>query len=212
MPRCVRLADEAQIQTIVPQARSALDELVALSAELETVRMLDDLTVSRERQSSPNSLLLHTLAVLPFLADCSRQGIAQSLFSDPAILVQSGSVPAEFAEGVSAHHRHSHGKKAASVPVRINTLRDELARLSAADWENLQEGRLLVLYAKWMICSTKAVVDESGRGEGERLVTLSALTGHGLIPLAWEFLTALGHPVTQSLRRAIMVPLSRRRA
>jgi hypothetical protein len=184
-----RLADGAPIQTIVPQASGALDELVALSAELETFRMLDEVEVSRKRQGISDSLLLHTLAVLPFLSDGSLQGSAQSLFSDPAILVQLGYAPVELAAGVSARHRQAAGKTDASIPVHIDTLRDELARLSAADWERLQEERLRVLYAKRLIRSTKVVVDGSGLGEGERVVTLSALTGHGLIPLVWEFLT-----------------------
>lgn len=184
-----RVADGATIQTIVPQASGALDELVALSAELETFRMLDEVEVSRERQGIPDSLLLHTLAVLPFLADGSLQGSAQSLFSDPAILVQLGYAPIELAAGVSARHRKSTGKTDASIPLHIDTLRDELARLRAADWEHFQEERLRVLYAKRLMRSTKMVVDGSGLGEGERVVTLSALTGHGVIPLVWEFLT-----------------------
>lgn len=184
-----RLAEGAQIQTIVPQASGALDELVALSAELETFRMLDDLDVTRERQGIPDALLLHTLAVLPFLADGSLHGSAQSLFSDPAILVQLGYAPVALAEGVSARHRRPEGKTGESIPLHSDTFRDELARLTAADWEYLQEERLRVLYAKRLVRSTKVVVDGSGLGEGERLVTLSALTGHGLIPLVWEFLT-----------------------
>lgn len=184
-----RLAEGAKIQTIVPQASGALDELVALSAELGTFGMLDGLKVSRERQGIPDSLLLHTLAVLPFLADGSLQGSAQSLFSDPAILVLLGYAPVELAAGVSTRHRQPQGKTRESIPLHIDTLRDELARLSAKDWEDLQEERLRVLYAKRLVRSTKVVVDGSGLGEGERVVTLSALTGHGLIPLVWEFLT-----------------------
>jgi hypothetical protein len=33
------------------------------------------------------------------------------------------------------------------------------------------------------------VVDGSGLGEGERVVTLSVLTGPGLVPLVWEYRT-----------------------
>jgi len=183
-----RLTEGATIQTIVPSGSGALEELVALSAELETFRMLDEVEVSRERQGIPDSLLLHTLAVLPFLADGSLQGSAQSLFSDPAILVHLGYAPVELAAGVSARHRQVGGKTGESIPLHIDTLRDELARLSAADWERLQEERLRVLYAKRLVRSKNVVVDGSGLGEGERVVTLSALTGHGLIPLAWEFL------------------------
>jgi len=78
-----RLAEGAQIQTIVPPASGALDELVALSAERETFRMLAEVEVTRERQGIPDALRLQTLAVLPFLADGSLAGSAHSLFGDP---------------------------------------------------------------------------------------------------------------------------------
>lgn len=100
-----------------------------------------------------------------------------------------GYAPVELAEGVSARHRQAAGKTAASIPVPIDTLRDELARLTPEDWGWLQEERLRVLYAQRLIRSTKVVGDGSGRGDGERLVTLAALTGHGLIPLVGEFWT-----------------------
>jgi len=183
-----RLAEGAAIQTIVPGADGALDELVALSAELGTFAMLDALAVTRERRGIPDPLLLRTLAVLPFLADGSLLGSAQSVFSDPAILLQLGYAPVELQEGVSARHRHPDGKTAQSLPLHVDTLRDELARLTPEDWERLQEERLRVLYAKRLIRSTKVVVDGSGLGEGERVVKLSALTGHGLVPLVWEYL------------------------
>ena len=161
-----RLAEGAAIQTIVPGADGALDELVALSAELGTFAMLDALAVTRERRGIPDPLLLRTLAVLPFLADGSLLGSAQSVFSDPAILLQLGYAPVELQEGVSARHRHPDGKTAQSLPLHVDTLRDELARLTPEDWERLQEERLRVLYAKRLICSTKVVVDGSGLGDG----------------------------------------------
>lgn len=184
-----RLAEGATIQTIVPSADGALEELVARSAEVATFAMLDALPVRRERRGIADGLLLHTLAVLPFLADGSLHGSAHSLFSDPAILLQLGYAPVELHEGVSARHRHSTGKTDQSIPLHVDTLRDELARLTPADWEWLQEERLRVLYAKRLIRSTKVVVDGSGLGEGERVVQLVALTGQGLIPLVWEYLT-----------------------
>jgi hypothetical protein len=184
-----RLAEGATIQTIVPTADGALEELVALSAELATFALLDALPVTRERRGISDPLLLHTLAVLPFLADGSLQGSAHSLFSDPAILLQLGYAPIEVHQGVSARHRQPTGKTNQSIPLHVDTLRDELARLTPADWERLQEERLRVLFAKRLIRSTKVAVDGSGLGEGERVVTLSALTGHGLVPLVWEYLT-----------------------
>lgn len=184
-----RLSEGATIQTIVPTADGALEELVALSAELDTFGMLDGLAIPRQRQGISDALLLHTLAVLPFLAAGSLQGSAQSLLSDPAILLQLGYAPIALQEGVSARHRQPEGKTAESIPLHVDTLRDELARLTPKEWEWLQEERLRVLYAKRLLRSTKVVVDGSGLGDGERVVSLSALTGHGLVPLVWEYLT-----------------------
>lgn len=90
--------------------------------------MLDALKVSRERAGIPDSLLLHTLAVLPFLADASRQGSAQSLFSDPAILVQLGCALVELATGVSARYRQPYGKTGESIPLHIDRLIQSLSR------------------------------------------------------------------------------------
>ena len=184
-----RLADGAPVQTIAPAADGALEELVALTIELDTFTLLGALGVARERQGIADGLLLNTLAVLPFLAEGSLDGSAQALFSEPALLLQLGYAPVQLRDGVSRRHRQRAGKTAQSVPLHPDTLRDELARLTATDWVRLQEERLRVLYARRLIRSTKMVVDGSGLGDGERLVTLSALTGQGLVPLAWEFLT-----------------------
>lgn len=184
-----RLADGAPVQTIAPAADGALEELVALTSELDTFALLETLSVARERRGIADGLLLNTLAVLPFLAEGSLDGNAQALFSEPALLLQLGYAPVQIRAGVSRRHRQRAGKTAQSVPLHPDTLRDELARLTAADWARLQEERLRVLYARRRIRSTKMVVDGSGLGDGERLVTLSALTGQGLVPLAWEFLT-----------------------
>ncbi len=184
-----RLKEGAQVQTVAPEGDGALEELVALSIELKTFEMLDALPVKRDRAGIPDLLLLHTLAVLPFVADGSLSGSAQSLFAEPAILIQLGYAPVQLRQGVSARHRRPEGKTDQSVPIHPDTLRDELARLTEDDWVWLQEERLRVLYAKRLIRSKKVVVDGSGLGEGQRLVVLYALTGTGLVALAWEFLT-----------------------
>jgi hypothetical protein len=183
-----RLKEGAAIRTIA-EGDGALEELVALSIELKTFEMLDALPVRRERDGIPDLLLLHTLAVLPFLANGSLEGSARSLFAEPAILIQLGYAPVQLRQGVSARHRQPEGKTKQSVPIHPDTLRDELARLTPEDWERLQEERLRVLYAKRLVRSQKVVVDGSGLGEGQRLVKLCALTGQGLVPLVWEFLT-----------------------
>jgi hypothetical protein len=184
-----RLAEGAAIQTIAPQADGALEELVALCVELGTFEMLDKLAVKREREGVPDSLLLHTLAALPFLAEGSLSGSAKALFADPAVLVQLGYAPVQLQQGVTARHRSPTGKTDQSVPIHPDTLRDELARLSEADWRTLQRERLTVLYARRLIRSQRVVVDGSGLGPGERVVVLSALTGEGLVPLVWLYLT-----------------------
>jgi hypothetical protein len=184
-----RLAEGAAIQTIVPQGNGALEELVALSVELGTFELLDSLAVSRERAGVSDKLLLHTLSVLPILAEGSLSGAAKALFADPAVLVQLGYAPVELQLGVTSRHRRPSGKTEQSVPIHPDTLRDELARLSEEDWRGLQRERLQVLYARRLIRSQQVVVDGSGLGPGERVVVLSALTGEGLVPLNWVYLT-----------------------
>ncbi|MCL5962109.1 MAG: hypothetical protein M1358_22805 [Chloroflexi bacterium] len=111
------------------------------------------------------------------------------LFAEPAILLELGYAPVARREGLSRRHRRPEGKTEQSVPIDPDTLRDELARLTEDDWISLQERRLGALYRRRRIHSKKVVVDGSGLGDGMRLVTLSALTGDGLVPLAFAFLT-----------------------
>lgn len=183
-----RLKEGAAIQTIAPQGDGALEELVALSIELKTFEMLDSLAVKRKREGIPDLLLLHTLAVLPFLADGSLDGSAKTLFAEPAILIELGYAPMQLRKGVSARHRRPAGKSKESVPIHPDTLRDELERLTEEDWVRLQEERLRVVYSKRLVRSTKVVVDGSGVGDHQRLVALYALNDTGLVALAWEFL------------------------
>ena len=141
-----RLKEGCPIRTIAPEGNGALEELVALSIELGTFEMLDSLAVKREREGIPDPLLLHTLSVLPFLADGSLDGSARALFDEPAILLELGYAPVALREGISQRHRRPEGKTEESVPIHPDTLRDELARLTEKDWIDLQERRLEVLY------------------------------------------------------------------
>ncbi len=108
----------AQIQTVAPESDGALEELVALSIELKTFEMLDGLPIKRDRAGIPDLLLLHTLAVLPFLADGSLNGSAPSLFAEPAILIQLGYAPVQLRQGgigpPSASRRQDRGAGAAA--------------------------------------------------------------------------------------------------
>ena len=124
-----RLKAGAAIQAIAPEGDGALEELVALSIELETFAILDSLSVKREREGVPDLLLLHTLSVLPFLADGSLSGSAQSLFAEPAILIQLGYAPVQLRRGVSARHRRPEGKTDQSVPIHPDTLHCVQGRL-----------------------------------------------------------------------------------
>ncbi len=184
-----RLMEGMAIHTIAPRGTGALEELVALTIELGTFAMLDSLAVERQRKGVPDPLLLRTLAVLPLMAEGSLIGSAESLFAEPAILLELGYAPVQLREGVSARHRHPQGKTEESVPIHCDTLRDELIRLRAEDWVRLQEERLRVLYAKRLVRTKRMIVDGSGLGEGERVVVLYGLRGEGTIPLAWEYLT-----------------------
>ncbi len=68
-----------------------LDDLIGLHDFLGVFSALDDLPTSRQRQGIDDSLLLRTVAVLPFLERASLTPAAGQLFGDPAILLRLAS-------------------------------------------------------------------------------------------------------------------------
>src|SRR5215831_8449868 len=123
-----------------------LDELVALHDELGIFRLLDRLPVSRERAGLPDSLLVRTLATLPFVAEPSLAAAAGALFREPAVLLQLGWAPAQIRNGDNRRHRHPQGRQAESLPCHPDTLRDQLRRVSARSWLKAQRLGVGALY------------------------------------------------------------------
>ncbi len=165
-----------------------LDELVALHDELGLFRLLDRLTVPRQRAGLPDPLLLRTLATLPFLAAPSLAGAADALFREPAILLQLGWAPAHIRAGGNGRHRHPDGRQAESLPCHPDTLRDELRRLTERAWLKAQTVGVKELYRRRLVTGRICAVDGSGLGTGLRLVCLVSVGGDRPLLLAWRLL------------------------
>jgi hypothetical protein len=165
-----------------------LDELVALHEELGIFRLLDRLPVRRARAGLPDSLLLRTLATLPFVADSSLAGAAGALFREPAVLLQLGWAPAQSRAGGNGRHRHPDGRQAESLPCHPDTLRDELRRLTVRAWDKAQRAGVTAFYGRGLVRGPVYAVDGSGLGPHRRLVCLVCVSGERPLLVAWRLL------------------------
>lgn len=166
-----------------------LDELVALHEELGILAALDTVAVARARAGLPDGLLLRTLATLPFLREAALSGAAGALFREPAILLQLGWAPAQIRAGDNQRHRHPDGRRPESLPCHPDTLRDELRRVAADEWAQLQRAGVGALYARQLVRGQVYAIDGSGLGADLRVVTLVCVSGERPVIVAWRLLT-----------------------
>lgn len=166
-----------------------LDELVALHEELGVLAALGEVAVPRQRAGLDDALLLRTLATLPFLPDASLSGSAGALFREPAILLQLGWAPAQIRAGANGRHRHPDGRRPASLPCHPDTPRDELRRVTAPQWEQVQRVGVQALYARRLVRGQVYAIDGSGLGPDLRVVTLVCVSGERPGIVAWRLLT-----------------------
>jgi hypothetical protein len=165
-----------------------LDELVALHDELGIFRLLDRVRVSRDRAGLPDSLLVRTLATLPFVAEPSLAAAAGALFREPAVLLQLGWAPAQIRNGDNGRHRHPEGRQAESLPCHPDALRDQLRRIEARAWDKAQRAGIQALYQRRLVAGKVYAVDGSGLGPGLRLVCLVSVGGDRPFLVAWRLL------------------------
>lgn len=165
-----------------------LDELVALHHQLDVFRLLDRLPICRQRAGLSDSLLLRTLATLPFLAQPSLAAAAGALFREPAVLLQLGWAPAQIRNGDNQRHRHAEGRQAESLPCHPDTLRDQLRRITARAWDKAQRASIKTLYQRRLVSGKVYAVDGSGLGPGFRLVCLVSVGGARPFLVAWRLL------------------------
>jgi hypothetical protein len=165
-----------------------LDELVALHEELGILQALDKLPVTRQRSGVSDSLLLRTLATLPFLQEPSLSGAAGALFREPAVLLQLGWAPAQIREGDNGRHRHPDGRQPESLPCHPDTLRDTLRRLGERAWAKAQRTGVRALYERSLVRGKVYAVDGSGLGADLRLVCLVCVSGSRPLIVAWRLL------------------------
>jgi hypothetical protein len=165
-----------------------LDELMALHQQLGIFRLLDRLPICRQRAGLSDSLLLRTLATLPFVASPSLAAAAGALFREPAVLLQLGWTPAQVRNGDNQRHRHADGRQAESLPCHPDTLRDQLRRITARAWGKAQRAGVKSLYQRRLVSGKVYAVDGSGLGPGFRLVCLVSVGGPRPFLVAWRLL------------------------
>lgn len=169
-------------------ASGPLDELVALHDELGVLAALDSLNPQRKREGIDDRLLLRTLAVMPFLECHSFTGAAELLFQDPAILLHLGWSPFQIRMGDSERHRSPRGRQRVSLPCNPETLRDELGRISEADWLKLQQQAVAEIVRWGFVRGGVFAIDGSGLGKNLRLVSLTCVSTQRPLKVAWRLL------------------------
>jgi len=169
-------------------ASGPLDELVALHEELGILAILDQVEVQRERAGVPDTLLVRTLATLPFVEQASLSGGSSVLFREPAVLLQLGWAPVQIRAGSNGRHRHPQGRQEDSLPCHPDTLRDALRRVGEAAWRKAQQQGVRALYKRQFVRGKVYAVDGSGLGDDLRLVALVCVSATRPIIVAWRLL------------------------
>ena len=169
-------------------ASGPLDELTALHDEVGAFAALADVPSGRARAGLADTLLLRTLAVLPFVGNTGLRSVADQLFRDPAILLQLGWSPVQSGEGDNGRYRHPEGRQAESLPCHPDTLRDALARIGAAAWQQVQRAGVQGLYRRRLVRGGIDAVDGTGRSATQRVVALVCVSGRHPLVVAWRYL------------------------
>ena len=166
-----------------------LDDLIGLHDFLGVFSALDDLPTSRQRQGIDDSLLLRTVAVLPFLERASLTPAAGQLFGDPAILLRLGWSPFQIQMGDNERHRHPHGRRTESLPCSPETLRDALTRVEQGTWQRVQEAGVQGLFDHHLVRGQVYAIDGTGLEKDLRLVCLVCVSARRPVIVAWRLLS-----------------------
>jgi hypothetical protein len=169
-------------------AHTQLDELVALHEELGILAAVERLPVNRARGGVPDDLLLRTAAVLPFLDTPSLQTAAGQLFGEPAILLRLGWSPLQIEIGDNERHHAPQGRLPGSLPCHADTLRDELRRVPAEAWAELQRQGVKRLFERRLVRGKVYAIDGTGLGAGLRMVSLVCVSAKRPVFVAWRLL------------------------
>lgn len=170
------------------QSSGPLDDLVALHRELGILDYIDQLDVQRKRRGIDDRLLLRTLAVLPFLEAGSLEGAAGQLFGDPAMLLELGWSPLQITWGDNERHRQGWRRLAHSLPCHVDTLRDQLRRIAARAWQQLQAKGVKALYDHRLVRGKVYAIDGTGLNDQLRLVCLVCVSAERPVIVAWRLL------------------------
>lgn len=177
-----------QPQMATTMASGSLDELVALHEELGILDSIGWLPADRGRRGIADSLLLRTVAVLPFLDEASLSGATELLFREPAILLRLGWAPVEISTGTNLRHRHPQGRRQESLPCHPDTLRDTLRRVATDVWQEAQRMGVQALLQRNLVHGHVYAIDGSGLGPNLRLVCLVCVSAQRPVIVAWRLL------------------------
>jgi hypothetical protein len=169
-------------------AAGPLDELIALHDELGVFAAVDSFELKRERSGVPDHLLLRTVATLPFLSEASLSGATETLFKEPAILLQLGWAPAHIRSGSNHRHRHPEGRQVESLPCHPDTLRDALRRIAESAWDTAQRTGVTTLYKRQLVRGSVYAIDGTGLGNQYRVVAIVCVSSERPIIVAWRVL------------------------
>ena len=165
-----------------------LDELIALHDELGIFALMDGMEVTRERSGIPDHLLFRTAATLPFLSEASLSGTTQTLFNEPAVLLQLGWAPVYIRSGTNHRHRHPQGRQLVSLPCHPDTLRDALGRTAESAWDRAQSTGVTTVYRHGIVRGPVYAIDGTGLGNDYRVVAVVCVSSACPIIVAWRVL------------------------
>lgn len=175
---------------ITTSGQGALDELVHLSIEIGVFEALEAIRVHRERKGIPDTLLLRSLFVLPFIEAMGLSAAAGMLFQDAAILLRLGYTLAALQEGFNGRKRRpgAQEKGEDSKPCHAEVLRTELERIDPESLLAYQKVCIQQLFTRKLVKGKTYAIDGSGLGGHYRVVGLLNIHAEQALWVAWRVL------------------------
>jgi len=181
---------KGEYEAILTSRDGALDALAQLACELGVFEAVDLIEIERERAGIPDELVLHTLAMLPFVEAMSLSAAANTLFEDAGVLLQLGYTAVQIQDGFNQRRGKGKEQKSAySRPYHPDVLREELQRIKVESLDAYRRHCVGVLYKRGLIRSKLYAVDGSGIGPEMRVVGLICLQKDGPLWVNWRLRT-----------------------
>ena len=179
---CLR---RGEYEAIVTSRQSALDALAYLADELGLLQAASQMRLTRERDGSPDDLLLPTVAVLPFVEAIGLSAAADALFEAAASLPQVGYTALQSREGCNQRGgRGQDHKSERALPSHPDLLRQELARLTPESIATFRRSCIRELFRPKLSKGRISALEGSGLGRRQRVVGLLSVSGEQVCWLA----------------------------